>query len=307
MRILLRTEGYFEYMVLALAFAPASDRIAAGVGYVSTRGGRPQGRLLLLDPACREQPSFLADGRNFIRSLAFSPDGRLLAAGMGDRTVRLWDTSTLAEIAAWKGHTRNVVGLAFSADGRLLATGSADYSHLHKNGEFKLWDVKTGQERAHRSDPDGIWSLAFSPDGRTVALGSNRILLWSVHTGEIVSEMPLKGNAKGLTFVPDGRLLVSAAGSEVAFWSIESGKLVARCKGHRRIISGLSASPDGRTVASGSQDGTVRFWDTGTFRQRACFDWEIGSIRSVAFSPDGSVIAAGGSRENHLILWDLDS
>jgi WD40 repeat protein len=306
MHVLLRTEGYFEYMVLALAFAPASDRIAAGIGYVQTRGGRPRSRLILLDPSCQQEASFLTDGRNFLRSLAFSPDGRLLAAGMGDRTVRLWDTSTLSEIAVWKGHTRNVVGLAFSPDGRLLATGSADYSHLHKRGEVKLWDVKTGRELAHRSDPIGVWSVAFSPDGRTIALGSDRIIMWSVESGEIASEMPLKANAKALTFVTGSPLLVSAAGRELAFWSTKSAELVARCRGHGQNLHGISASPDGRMVTSCSQDGTVRFWDTDTFRQRACFDWKIGSVRSVAFSPDGSVIAAGGSQENHLILWDLD-
>ena len=243
MRILLRTVGYFEHAVMSLAFAPGSDRIASGVGYQKLEGERHRTRLVLLDPCSGEELALLYEGRNYLRTLAYSPDGRLLAAGVGDRTVRLWDSSTLQEIAAWRGHTRNAVSLAFSPDGRLLATGSADYSHMEKKGEVKLWDVGTGRELAHRYDPNGVWSVAFSPDGQTVALGSDRIVLWSVQPGEVTSEMPLKAIAKALTFVPGSPLLVSAAGVEIAFWSTDSMKLLARCKVHRQVITSIALFP----------------------------------------------------------------
>ena len=115
-----------------------------------------------------------------VSSVAYSPDGKTLASGSSDNTIKLWDVKTGKEQATLEGHTDAVFSVAYSPDGKTLASGSVDKT-------IKLWDVATGKEQATlKGHTEAVISVAYSPDGKTLASGSRdkTIKLWDVKTGK---------------------------------------------------------------------------------------------------------------------------
>jgi WD40 repeat protein len=150
-------------------------------------------------------------------SVAFSPDGRLLASGSNDKTIKLWEVASGSLVRTLSGHTDWVRSVAFSPDGRLLASGSYDDT-------IKLWEVASGREvRTLTGHTGWVWSMAFSPDGRLLASGSNdkTIKLWDVASGREVRTLTGHTNwVNSVAFSPDGRLLASGSYKEIRLWDI---------------------------------------------------------------------------------------
>ena len=164
-----------------------------------------------------------------------------------------------------------------------------------------------------REHDDRVTSVAFSPDGRTLASGSNdnTILLWDVTGGRLLGE-PLNGhkdNVLDLGFSPDGQILASASADKtIQLWDVASGRqlLDQPLTGHTAGVSSVTFSPDGHTLAS-SGDKTVILWDlTSGSALSSTLSAHSAPVRSVAFSPDGRSLASGGDDET-IILWDTDS
>ena len=189
--------------------------------------------------------------RSQIKEVVFSRDGQLLATA--GQHVKLWQVSTQTEVATLR-HDEYVWALAFSRDGQFLAAGD-------REGSTKIWDV---QDRQVISQLDGdtviVYTLAFSPDGRTLASAGydGQIKLWAVSDWTLLGTLQNPGTARTLDFSRDGKALASTGHAVVTLWAVESGEEITSLVGHSEWVNGTAFSPNGKTLVSGGDDGTVR-------------------------------------------------
>ena len=210
----------------------------------------------------------------YVISVAFSPDGRRLASGSGDRTVRISSAEDpQASPVVLRGHEESVHSVAFSPDGRRLASGSGDKT-------VRIWNAEDPKAApvVLRGHKDYVFSVAFSPDGKRLASGSGdkTVRIWNVEDPQ-ASPVVLRGHEESVhsvAFSPDGRRLASGSGDKtVRIWSVEDPKAApVVLRGHERSVISVAFSPDGRRLASGSLDRTVRIWsvDVDQLCNKAC-------------------------------------
>jgi WD40 repeat protein len=248
-----------------------------------------------------------------VRDVAFSPDGWRLASASDDGTVKVWDATASRETLPMRGSTTMVTGVAFSPDGRHLAATNSDYT-------VRVWDTADGQEvRTLYGHTDTVQCVAYSPDGRWLAsAGSDRtVRLWDAATGQPLHTLSgCNGPVRSVAFDRTGRWLACASGDTgegggVRVWEVAE---VATVREYRswpgpgdpadgRAFRGVAFSPDGRRLAAGCADQTVKVWDVATGRQTLTLAGHTGAVQCVAYSPDGRHLASAGE-DRTVRLWD---
>ena len=200
-----------------------------------------------------------------INCIAISADGKMLASGSEDKTIKLWDLQTSECLATLEGHEDAVKAVAMTPDGQLLVSGSADHT-------IKLWQLPDNADEPICPDPiytltghsDWVRCLAITPDGQTLVSGSldKTIKLWQLDTGELKS--PLVGHwdeVNNLAISPDGRNLISCSRDEtIQVWHLETLKPLQSFEGHQGAVAAVAMTPDGQPLVSSSWDHTIRVW-----------------------------------------------
>jgi WD40 repeat protein/DNA-binding XRE family transcriptional regulator len=290
--------------VSALAFSPDGKTLATGTwgGTVSlwdvaTRRqvGAP---LISGEPVTGGSGIGLAD--MIIKSLVFSRGGKTIAAARSDGTVRLWDVATGRQAGIFR--TEAGSSMTFSPDGEMLAIGGA--------GAVWLWDVATGRPvgaPVTRAGVDTFFSVAFSPDGHTLGIGSlgvtATVRLWDTATGRETGSFPVGESVTSVAFSPDGRTLVTGGyeGTVQLFDVATRSQLGGPLTGATGETSSLAFTPDGLALATGGYDGTARLWNLATTISAivgtppASPAGKSGKATYAALSPDGKTLAVGAS------------
>jgi len=203
----------FQKDVFSVTFSPNGQHlVVAGLDDLKKTDELLFG-IRILDSISGQLRASIIGHKDRLRSVAYSPDGKLLATGGGDQLIKIWNAETGQELATLAGHQGDVWSLAFSPDGRTLASGSRDRT-------VRLWDVTTGRELSRLdAHSDSVYSVAFSPDGRRLASASTdrTIKLWDVLTRqELLTLRGHQGEVYSVAFSPDGQTLLSGSGDRTA-------------------------------------------------------------------------------------------
>jgi predicted NACHT family NTPase len=276
-------------------------------------------------------------------TVAFSPDGKLLATGDAGCEIRVWQVADGKQILSCKGHTDWIRSVAFSPDSATLASASFDHTvrlwnirtgeclktlrgHTHRvnsvtispdgttlasgsdDTTVKLWDVSTGECLRTLQEHHEVQAVAFSPDGKTLATGSNErtVKLWHIHTGEHLKTLSgHTGSVRSVTISLDGSILISgSADKTVRVWNVRTGECLKTLQGHTGWVRSVTISSDGLILASGCSDKTVKLWKTDTGECLKTLQGHTEWVRSIAISPDGQTLVSG-SDDQTVKLWDI--
>jgi WD40 repeat protein len=285
--------------IAQFAAARADNLVVSGDAIYTASTVRDIGEIVLWETAAKQRGAILKGHNGTVKSIAFSPDGRLLASGGVDSTVRLWDAASGRSLFVLNGHQWDVQSVAFSPDGRLLASGGGD-------GTVRLWEVASGKPitvlEGHEWD---VRSVAFSPDGKRLASTSaDDIRLWEVATGK---QLHLLKDEKVflhhlVMFSPDGKLIASGNSEGVWLWDAATGTPRVRLD-HFFSIEEMAFSPDGTVLVTSTFGRQLRVWDVINAKILTAREQQS-DVVGIQFSPDGSRLFVGTDK-NAVQEWGV--
>jgi WD40 repeat protein len=306
------SEGSFQSMDRALAFSPDGRLLAGGVGYQQDAAGKVTFPIALWDVATGKELRTIVGHERDRHWLAFTPDSRtLIAVDEHMSNIRFWDPVTgkeLRRLELQKGDS--VRALALSPDGKVLAAGGARLVRGAQKYEATvwLWDAATGRKmRQLPGKGFEVRSLAFSPDGRTLANRDEGALrFWDVATGKEIRRIEgTNAHAAYMAFSPNGKTLATVARQTIHLWDVATGKELSKRHGHTEIVHAMAYSSDGNWLAAANSGGdySIQIWDTATGKPLHVLQGHTSYVRGVSFSPDGKTIVSGGG-DNTIRLWN---
>jgi WD40 repeat protein len=273
-----------------VTFSPDAKKLATGGG---------DGTIRVWDSETRDMVAILRGHTFPLMSLAYAPDGQTLVSGCYDGSVKVWDLSNQRDPTVLKDQKPSFGSIAFSPDGKTLAVGD------EPNRRINLWDTASRQLIATlQGDRGSVEGVVISPDGQTLAAGcGDAVQLWDLRTKAPVTGFRHPGQVDAIAFSPDGKLLAACGGlasGTMIVWDRDTGRKVLE---HNIAGQSIRFSPDGTLVAVGSFK-TVRLWEVATWREWGIFDGHTEPVSSLAFWPDGKLLASG-DWGGTLRLWDV--
>ncbi len=302
--------------VWSVAFCPnsSSSLIKRGEGGILASSGEDK-TIKIWEVQKGQCLKTLTGHKNWVRSVAFSSDGRQIVSGGDDNTVKIWDFRTGKCRITLSGHDNWVRSVAFSSDGQRIISGGDDNT-------VRIWDASDGKCLNILYGHDNrVWSVAFSLDGKLIASGSDdqTVRTWDASDGKCLNMVGGYSNwILSVAFSPEssssalvkgvGGFLASGGEDKVIrIWDLHTRKIATTLRGHTSRIWSVAFSPDSRLLASGSDDRSIRIWDLKANGGKQCLQvltdhnhW----VRSVAFSPDGQLLASG-SDDHTVRIWDV--
>ncbi len=274
--------GYQEVLLWDLAGAKLAGRIGvgqigdfvrsvafrAGGQWLAVAEGTPygQGAVRVFDVASGQPTLNFQEPKDTVMAVAFSPDGKLLAAGGADNVVRVWSVDENKLAAELKGHSDWILGLSFSGDGKFLVTSSADRT-------ARVWEIGTWKQAAKLDQMETVHGVCFNPNGELVAVAvagptDRMVRLRRRDNGELARAIDMGAPGPlGVVWAPAGdRMYVPLTDKTVRVYDPNSGSHVATLTGHNDWVYGVALTPDGTVLASASGDGTVKLWRTAENR-----------------------------------------
>ena len=306
-------------VVCCVRFSRDGKFIATGCNKTTQVFNVTTGELVakLIDESSNENKddNTTASGDLYIRSVCFSPDGKLLATGAEDKLIRIWDLSTKRIIKILRGHEQDIYSLDFFPDGDRLVSGSGDRS-------VRIWDLRTSQCSLTLSIEDGVTTVAVSPDGKLIAAGSldRTVRVWDSTTGFLVERLD-SGNENGnghedsvysVAFSNNGEQIASGSlDRTVKLWHLEGkSDKKSTCEvtyiGHKDFVLSVCCTPDNEYILSGSKDRGVIFWDQASGNPLLMLQGHRNSVISVAVSLNSKGtegIFATGSGDCKARIW----
>lgn len=240
-----------------------------------------------------------------VSTVAISPNGKIIASGGFDNTIKLWNLQTGELICSIMGHSKPVLEVAFNPDGKLLVSGSVANS-------IKLWDLSTQSLiRAFTGHSESVVSLSvdISPDGQMIASGSDdqKVKIWQLSDGKLLQTFKDSRGFNAVAFSPDGKIIAGGSSdNSVKLWDLASGALVNNFTGHTRDVNAIAFSPNGKILASASSDNTIKIWHLSSGKLIRTIYGHSDWVRAVAFYPCEPILISA-SEDRTIKLWQVNT